>query len=119
MHVAQSPGRLLHIRLELKSRVAELLAPRRFHGRESFQKRGAVPADQTAKDFIFEAAGHISIAEKKPRIEESRIRFHLVFLEILEVCGMADLMTHLELQIPQRVQDGLDRILINFVFKEE
>ena len=100
MHVAQPARRFLHIGLELKDGVAELLITRGLHGCERFEKIGAVAADQPAQNFIFELVSDFRIAEEKSRIEERRVGLHLVFIEIVEIGCVPDLMTDLELQVP-------------------
>ena len=119
VYVAQPTRRLFQIGLELKDRVAELLIPRCLHGRQGVEKTDAVPPDQPAQNFAFELVRDFRIAEEKPRIEERGIRFHLAFIEVVEICYVSNLVTDLELQVPQRVQDGLDRVLVDSVFEEE
>src|SRR5437867_11903324 len=117
MRVAQSTRRVLHVRFELKDRVAELPVARCLRLGERYEKLAAVPPDQPAQSLVFERASDFEIPGEESRIEKGRVRFHLAFIEAAEIPGAPDLVTDPELQVPQRVQNGFDRVLVDPVLK--
>ena len=107
--VAQGAGRVLHVRLELIERAVERRVTlvdqveQRLED-EAVRRRGV-------KDRG-EAIEQIAFAGDRPGVDEREQEFRVVGFERLEVAELAHLMADDDAEIPERMQERAERLLL-------
>src|SRR5688572_21365255 len=106
MKVSQAAWRFLQVGLELVDGLTKLVVSLRLHFNEQVDESVPMSINKMRKYALLEFLSEFRIPDEIPRIEKSRIRLHLAFIEHSKIRRMPNLMPYAKRQIPQRVQDG-------------
>src|SRR5260221_2213055 len=107
--VAQTTGRILDVRFEMKNRVAvarESLLRQLMELRQQKRPRGFGPRRQTALVELFK---EFRVTRQKPAVQQCQMKFRVILLDTLAFLHRAPGGAHAKTQVPQRAREVRDQ----------
>ena len=117
--IAHSAGRILKIGFKLENRIAVPDVPLLLGFDQPAKKSVAVLANKSGQNAFLEFRRRTLVACQMTAIQKRRVRFNMGRVVLLKIRRLTNLVTHLEWQVPQRIENLFDNGLIDDILEEQ